>query len=313
MWTRPAFVFPGQGSQRPGMGSAVVTRPHAREIFSRLEDLSGEPLVSAMSDGPEERLRRTGLAQLAVFGLSVALTRELADSGVLPAVVAGHSLGEFSALVAAGCLDFDSAARLVAVRAKAMSRCCTSSAGAMVAVFGVPGDTLQACIDSALGVQSGHVVIAGENSPKQVVISGDAGVVAQVVQNIIESEIGSTQELEVEGAFHSPLMLPAELELQPLIDGLPLTLGHTPLISSVTGQQVTDMNAYRAALARQITSPVRWEQVARQVLSHTSGHIIEVGPGSALRSLIRKIDRSRDIVTFDDLAPENFLTGSYTP
>ncbi|WP_067474309.1 ACP S-malonyltransferase [Dietzia timorensis] len=307
MDTRPAFVFPGQGSQRPGMGSDVVSRKHAREIFARLEEAVEEPLMSTMLDGPEERLRQTTLSQLAVFGLSVALSRELKDREIFPAVVAGHSLGEFSALVAAGFLDFDSAAQLVALRAQAMSKCCKSKPGAMVAVFGVRREDLNSCISTALEGQAANVVIASENSPKQIVISGDSNAVAKVVQGLAANELGSTQALEVEGAFHSPLMQSAEIELRPAINALPLTIGHTPMFSSLTGREITDVDSYRTALLKQITSPVRWEEVTRRILSFTSGNVIEVGPGAALRSLVRKVERSRKVVTCDELIESRFF------
>lgn len=287
-----AFVFPGQGSQYVGMGAdALADWPRVGRVLRRVEELTGHRIVDAMLRGPEERLRDTTLAQLSIFGLSTALCEILAGCGARPSVVAGHSLGEFSALVAGGWLDADAAAVTVARRAEAMAQCCRQHRGAMLVVLGVDAEVL----NRLLAQIEGTVVLANANTPRQVVVSGDTAAVAALGLAIAEAGVGATVPLAVAGAFHSPLMAEAENELAPVIADLPLRRGHTPLISSVTGEFVTDVEEYRAALAGQITAPVRWINVTRLLLAQPVDTLIEVGPGTVLGGLIRKVDRHRPV------------------
>jgi len=306
-----AFVFPGQGSQHVGMGATVVADwKTARDVLTRLEDMIGKSVVDAMLNGPESRLRRTDLAQVAVFGLSVALTRVLGRCNVEPTVVAGHSLGEFSALVAAGWLDFDAAAEIVAHRANAMAACCRRRPGAMSAVMGVDPAVLRSLLAADETSHGQTVVAANFNAPDRTVISGDAAAVERVERVISTEALGAAQSLSVDGAFHSPLMRPAEDEMVPMIARLPLREGHTPLISSITGDLVHDVESYRAALARQITAPVRWAEAVRVLLAHRVDQIVEVGPGKALLGLIRKVDRHQQLKTCAQSSEIHALSGS---
>lgn len=283
------FVFPGQGSQHVGMGAAARGEwPEIDAVFTQIESLTGLDLVGVMTEGPAETLRDTMNAQLAVFGLSTALQTLLRRHGHQPSVVAGHSLGEFSALVCGGWLDIEPAVLAVARRSEAMAECCASSPGAMSALLGVDRD-LVAGLLADLG---GTVSVANDNAPGQLVVSGPCEDVAEVERAVAAARIGSVIALPVGGAFHSPQMLPAQHRLAPVIEELPLHIGHTPLISSVTGDAVTDVEAYRAELLGQITGPVRWTEVTRRLLAETDD-LVEVGPGTVLRGLVRKVDRKR--------------------
>ncbi|MFI8889308.1 ACP S-malonyltransferase [Streptomyces paradoxus] len=300
MSIKTAFVYPGQGSQFVGMGADLMhVRPRLTEVFKHVEAVTGRPVIEPMVHGPEDRLRETRTAQLVLFTFGAAMTRALAAEGVVPQLVAGHSLGEFTALVAGGWLDLDEAAATVVQRADAMARCCHERTGAMAAVIGTDPDEVARVLARHPGRRDDGrprtVVIANYNSPRQTVISGDAAIVEEIGESIRTESIAVVQPLSVAGAFHSPLMGSAQDTLMATIAGLPLRRGHTPMVSSVTGGLVTDLEHYRDALAHQITAPVHWTRTARRILGHRPQRIVEVGPGTTLRSLIRKIDRGQEI------------------
>ncbi|MFF8018929.1 acyltransferase domain-containing protein [Streptomyces sp. NPDC007929] len=300
MSIKTAFVYPGQGSQFVGMGADLMRdRPELAKVFRHVEAVTGRPVIEPMVHGPEGRLRETRTAQLVLFTFGAAMTRSLVAEGVVPQLVAGHSLGEFTALVAGGWLDLDEAAVTVVQRADAMARCCHERAGAMAAVMGTDPDGVARVLARHPGRRDDGrprtVVIANYNSPRQTVISGDAATVEEMGEAIRTESIGVVQHLSVAGAFHSPLMRPAQDALMATIARLPLRRGHTPMVSSVTGGLVTDLGHYRDALAHQITAPVRWTDAARRILGHRPHRIVEVGPGTTLRSLIRKVDRGQEI------------------
>jgi [acyl-carrier-protein] S-malonyltransferase len=291
-----AFVFPGQGSQQEGMGSDLLADdPGYRSLIAEANRLAGTDVTR--SPNPEQG-PSTVATQLSVFALSVSLGRRLVDGGLVPRTVAGHSLGEFSALVVGGWLDIEAGLELVAERAAAMQRCCDASDGAMVALLRAGDDDLAALLHGT------EAVVANLNSPRQTVVSGPPADIAEVARRAAGSEIRAL-ELPVAGAFHSPLMAGAEDTLREAILRLPLSHGTIPLISSVTGRPVDDLDRYRADLAGQITAPVRWLDVMRAIDElgpHVAGRVVEVGPGAVLRGLFRHVDRRWPVELCGDLA-----------
>lgn len=303
--TRYAFVFPGQGSQTVGMAADLMpVSPLLERIITRAEQLTGEDIADAMLHGPHERLTETVPTQLSVFALSVSLAEVLGEQGVRPQAVAGHSLGEYSALVAGGWLDVDDALTVVARRSEAMRDCCGATEGAMSAVLGMSPEALEGL--AAAG--RGDAVVANLNSPRQSVISGTAEAVARLGETALAHGASAVIPLSVHGAFHSPVMEPAQQRLAPLIDGVRLRRGDVPLISSISGDVVDDPEVYRRDLARQITSAVRWAPVMGR-LREQGGQILEVGPGKVLRGLFRHLDRRMPVTGCASRAECLALTG----
>lgn len=291
--TRYCFVFPGQGSQRVGMGADVLRHsPRLRELLARGAQLTGHDVCATMLEGPEERLNDTIVTQVAIFSLSVALTELLASEGVRPALVAGHSLGEYAALVAAGCLDADVALDAVAARAAAMAASCAAHEGAMCAVVGLAPEFVDELCSDAAGV----VVLANHNSSRQTVVAGEPAAVDGVAHAARAAGASGVVALPVSGAFHSPFMAAAEQRLAPIVAQLPLRAGHVPFVSSITGELVDDIESYRRSLAHQITGPVHWDRAMRTMSARGIETFVEVGPGRALRGLLRQFDR--EIVSF---------------
>lgn len=305
-----ALVFPGQGSQYVGMGTDMrAETPLLDRILHRAEELTGQDVATAMFTGPKERLTDTVAAQLSVFALSIALADLLARRGLRPAAVAGHSLGEYSALVAGGWLDLDDALTAVARRAAAMRDCCAETEGTMTAVLGLPP---QVVADVVAGV-GGDAVIANANSPRQTVVSGTKEAVREAGFTALQRGARAIVPLDVDGAFHSPLMAVAERRLGPVIAELPLRRGDVPLISSVNGDLVTDPEAYRALLTRQITSTVDWTGVMNRLTALPVEGCIEVGPGKVLRGLFRHVDRRAPITCCGSYADVRSLTDVVVP
>jgi [acyl-carrier-protein] S-malonyltransferase len=285
-----AFVFPGQGSQSPGMGRELLARSApARSLARTVERVAGREVTGPLVDGDADLAHDTIATQLGVFTLSVALADELARLGVRPAAVAGHSLGELSALVAGGWLPVEAGAAFVARRAVAMQRCCDEG-GSMTAVVGVAPTQVEQLVAGTPGTW-----VANRNSPRQVIISGEDDAVSRLSEDTAGLDGGNVIPLDVAGAFHSPLMAPAQRELADAARALPLRRGHAALVSSVTGAFVTDVGAYREALARQVTAPVEWLG-AVESLRDLHPLVVEVGPGRVLRGLIRHVDRRMPVL-----------------
>jgi [acyl-carrier-protein] S-malonyltransferase len=297
-----AFVFPGQGSQRQGMGADLLARaPRYRRLIADANRLSGVDVTRTLRVVPDGVAGAAGpstvATQLSVFALSVSLGQILLDGGIWPQVVAGHSLGEYSALVVGGWLDVDAGLELVAQRAAAMERCCGEHDGVMSAIVGL-GETAIADVVRGTGA-----VLANVNSPRQVVISGTRGAVADAVALAYAAGASTAVELPVAGAFHSPYMAAAQAALAGSIERLALRKGSTPLVSSMTGRVIDDLGAYRAQLAGQITATVRWNDVMAEIAGLGGGRsVVEVGPGAVLRGLFRQLDRSRPVATCGCLA-----------
>ena len=279
-----AYIFPGQGSQFPGMGKALYERSaEAREMMDKAYEILGFPITDIMFGEDAEALKATRVTQPAIFIHSVVLAR---CSGLeAPAMAAGHSLGEFSALAAAGAMDFEDALRLVAVRASAMQKCCEQVPGTMAAVIKLPTETVEEICASCAGL----VIPANYNSEGQIVISGEAGAVAEACAKMKEAGAKRALPLAVSGAFHSPLMEPARLELAEAIDKTPFLVPACPIYQNVTALPSTDPEVIKDNLLRQLTSPVRWTQTVQNMVADGADSFLEIGPGTVLQGLVKRI------------------------
>ena len=279
-----AYIFPGQGSQFPGMGKALYERSaEAREMMDKANEILGFPITDIMFGESAEDLKATRVTQPAIFIHSVVLAR---CSGLeAPSMAAGHSLGEFSALAAAGAMDFEDALRLVAVRASAMQKCCEQVPGTMAAVINLPAETIEEICASCTGI----VIPANYNSDGQVVISGEAAAIAEACAKMKEAGAKRALPLPVSGAFHSPLMEPARLELAEAIDKTPFRAPVCPVYQNVTALPSTDPDVIKDNLLRQLTAPVRWTQTIRNMAADGADSFLEIGPGSVLQGLVKRI------------------------
>ena len=279
-----AYIFPGQGSQFPGMGKALYERSQeARELMDKACEILGFPITDIMFGESAEDLKATRVTQPAIFIHSVVLA--LCSGLETPAMVAGHSLGEFSALAAAGAMDFEDALRLVAVRASAMQKCCEELPGSMAAVINLPAETIEEICASCSGI----VIPANYNSDGQIVISGEAEAVAEACVKMKEAGAKRALPLPVSGAFHSPLMEPARLELAEAIDKTPFLVPVCPVYQNVTALPTTDPAVIKENLLLQLTSPVRWTQTVRNMVADGADAFLEIGPGKVLQGLVQRI------------------------
>lgn len=278
-------VFPGQGSQFPGMGAELYeSSAKARELMEAANDILGFRITDIMFGDDSEALKSTKVTQPAIFLHSTALA--LCSEGLNePAMVGGHSLGEFSALVAAGAVSFEDGLRLVALRAGEMQKCCEKVPGTMAAVIGLLGNVVEEVCASI----DGTVVPANYNSDVQIVISGESGAVSEACAALKAAGARRALPLPVSGAFHSPLMEPARAELAKAIDATPVKKPLCPIYQNVTALPETDPARIRENMLKQLTSPVLWTQTIHRMTADGATHFIEIGPGTVLQGLIRKI------------------------
>ena len=279
-----AYIFPGQGSQFPGMGKALYERSaEARDLMDKANDILGFPITDIMFGESAEDLKATRVTQPAIFIHSVVLA--LCSGLETPAMVAGHSLGEFSALAAAGAMSFEDALKLVAVRASAMQKCCEKAPGSMAAIIKLPTETIEEVCASC----SGLVIPANYNCDGQVVISGEAEAVAEACKKMMEAGAKRALPLPVSGAFHSPLMEPARLELAEAIDKTPFQAPACPVYQNVNALPSSDPEVIKANLLKQLTSPVRWTQTVQNMVADGADYFLEIGPGTVLQGLVGRI------------------------
>lgn len=281
---KKAYVFPGQGSQFPGMAKTLYeTNETARAMLDRANEILGFRITDIMFEGTAEDLKQTKVTQPAIFLHSVVLAKCLPDFA--PDMVAGHSLGEFSALVASGAMDFEEGLRLVSIRAQAMQKACEANPGTMAAVLALPTDKIEEICSRCDGI----VVAANYNCDGQVVISGEREAVEAACVKMKEAGAKRALPLPVGGAFHSPLMEPARAELAEGIEKAVFETPVCPVYQNVTGEPTSDPAVIKANLLAQLTAPVRWTQSVRNMIADGAGHFTEVGPGKVLQGLVSKI------------------------
>lgn len=294
-----AFLFPGQGSQAVGMGKELAERhPIARQTFEEANDALGYNLAQICFDGPEDQLRLTEITQPAILTTSVAAYRAAAERGVKPTFVAGHSLGEYSAHVAAGTLSFADAVRTVRNRGKYMQEAVPVGVGAMAAVLGMaPESVATVCHDASQGQVCEPANI---NSPEQIVISGHTHAVERAAKLADERGAKKAKLLPVSAPFHCSLMKPAQDRLAGDLIHLTFAKPTATVVCNVDAAEVRDGNASRDALIRQVTGAVKWEQSIRLLVSHGVRSFVEVGPGKVLWGLMRQIDRTPTALYIND-------------
>ena len=282
-----AYIFPGQGAQFSGMGLDLYEHsPFAQELFEKANHILGFNITDVMFEGSAEDLKQTKVTHPAIFLHSVILAKILGNN-FKPDMVAGHSLGEFSALVTNGALTFEDGLKLVSQRALAMQKACEIQPSTMAAVLGLD----DAVVEKICSETEGIVVAANYNCPGQLVISGDIEAINNACETLKEEGARRALVLPVGGAFHSPLMKPAREELAAAIENTSFSKPNCPIYQNVTAKAVTNETDIKANLILQLTSPVRWSQSVQQMIADGATHFTEVGPGKVLQGLVRKINR----------------------
>jgi len=285
-----AYIFPGQGAQFSGMGLDLYEKSAlAQELFEKANDILGFHITDIMFEGSAEDLKETKVTQPAIFLHSVILAKTLGER-FKPDMVAGHSLGEFSALVAAGALTFEDGLKLVSQRAEAMQKACDAQPSTMAAVLGLD----DAIVEKICTTTEGVVVAANYNCPGQLVISGEVEAINKACESLKDAGARRALVLPVGGAFHSPLMEPAREELAAAIENTTFSQPNCPIYQNVTASAITDENEIKANLISQLTAPVRWTQSVQQMITDGASHFTEVGPGKVLQGLVRKINREAE-------------------
>lgn len=282
-----AYVFPGQGAQFVGMGKDLYdNNPEARELFEKANEILGFRITDLMFNGTDEDLRQTAVTQPAIFLHSVLLAKALGEE-FKPDMTAGHSLGEFSALVAAGALSFEDGLRLVAARAQAMQKACELKPSTMAAVLALPDEKVEEICAEIPGV----VVCANYNCPGQLVISGEIEAIDAACEKLLAAGAKRALKLKVGGAFHSPCMEPARAELAEAIANTKFSTPKCPVYQNVDAKPHTDPEEIKNNLIAQLTAPVRWTQTVQNMIADGATEFIELGPGKVLQGLVAKINR----------------------
>ncbi len=293
---KKAYLFPGQGSQFPGMAKDLYENSlKGKEMLEKANDVLGFRITDIMFDGTAEDLKATKVTQPAIFLHSVVLAKCL--EGFVPDMVAGHSLGEFSALAAAGAVKFEDALRLVFIRATEMQKCCEKVPGGMAAIIGLPDETVEKICSECEGI----VIPANYNCHGQVVISGEKDAIAQACEKAKEAGAKRALPLQVGGAFHSPLMEPARLELGKAIEETEIVAPVCPIYQNVTAAPTTDPVLIKKNLLTQLTSPVRWTASVENMISDGADYFMEIGPGTVLQGLAKRISGGAENIVIEGM------------
>lgn len=285
-----AYVFPGQGAQFVGMGKDLYdASEEAKQLFEKANDILGFRITDIMFDGTDEELKQTKVTQPAIFLHSV-ITAKMLGNDFKPDMVAGHSLGELSALVANGTLSFEDGLKLVSKRAMAMQKACEAEPSTMAAILGLEDDVVEKICSEIDGV----VVPANYNCPGQLVISGAVDAINEACEKLTEAGARRAMVLQVGGAFHSPLMEPAREELAAAINATQFNAPRCPIYQNVTAKAVTNPAEIKENLMVQLTAPVKWTQTMQQMIADGATSVVECGPGKVLQGLFKKVDRAFD-------------------
>lgn len=283
-----AYIFPGQGAQFPGMGKDLYEKSEqARQLFEKANEILGFRITDIMFEGSEEDLKQTKVTQPAIFLHSVILAKVLGDD-FKPDMTAGHSLGEFSALVSAGALSFEDGLKLVAARANAMQKACELQPSTMAAILGLDDFTVEDVCERATEI----VVPANYNCPGQLVISGSIAGIDYACEKLLAAGAKRALKLNVGGAFHSPLMNSAKMELEHAIANTEIKEPVCPIYQNIDAKPYTDPKKIKNNLIEQLTGPVRWTQIVMHMLEDGATSFTEVGPGNVLQGLVKKVDRA---------------------
>ncbi len=281
-----AYIFPGQGAQFVGMGKDLYENPLAKELFEKANEIIGFRISDIMFEGTDEQLKQTNVTQPAIFLHSVILAKVLGND-FKPEMVAGHSLGEFSALVAANALSFEDGLKLVIARANAMQKACDLQPSTMAAILGLADEVVEEICESIDSI----VVPANYNCPGQLVISGSIEGIDQACEKLTTAGAKRALKLNVGGAFHSPLMEPAKLELQAAIEAINISSPVCPIYQNINAKPTLDPKVIKVNLIAQLTGAVKWTQTAVSMIADGGTEFVEVGPGNVLQGLIKKVSR----------------------
>ncbi len=285
-----AFVFPGQGAQYVGMGKDMYDNyPEAKNMFEKANEILGFRITDIMFEGTDDDLKQTKVTQPAIFLHSTILAKMMGDK-FKPDMVAGHSLGEFSALVAAGALSFEDGLKLVSKRAMAMQKACELEPSTMAAIIGLPDEEVEKVCENIDEI----VIPANYNTKGQLVISGSIAGIDKAVEQLTEKGAKRAMKLPVGGAFHSPLMEPARVELEKAINETEIAAPVCPVYQNVTAKPEKDPAAIKENLKKQLTAPVKWTQTVENMIADGASSFTEVGPGKALQGMIKKVDRKME-------------------
>ncbi|MCM3610800.1 ACP S-malonyltransferase [Planococcus sp. MERTA32b] len=298
--TKIAFIYPGQGSQTVGMGETFLDDERSRNFFDEADKALGIKLSTLMLEGPVEELTLTYNAQPALLTVSAMITERLAREGIVSSYTAGHSLGEYSALVASGVMKFENAVEIVHKRGLFMNDAVPAGEGTMAAILGMDAKELEEVTNAATD-SAGIVQLANLNSPGQIVISGTKAGVEEACRLAKEKGAKRAIPLDVSGPFHSELMRPASQDLSEVLSKAFLMNANVPVVANVTGETETNAAQIQDLLVRQLYSPVLWEQSVRKMIELGVTVFVEIGPGKVLSGLVKKIDRSVTVLPVNDL------------